>query len=54
MASRVEKVGGVMLFLIWKHTETGELLGPSVHFGVPATVVYALMTDEGWLEVTVH
>jgi hypothetical protein len=45
------RMGPTPEWLVWKHKETGELLGPSVDFGTPATPVWAVRTFDGWREV---
>ena len=38
------------VWLVHKHKETGEILGPSVEFGVPTNVVHAKIVDSEWQE----
>ena len=45
-----EPIGGV--WIIHKHVPTGELLGPSVPFGVETRACYAELTPEGWREIS--
>jgi len=59
LSARRKRVGRVedylndpeFVWIIHKHRVTGELLGPSVPFSIPTRVVYAILSDVGWLEV---
>jgi hypothetical protein len=44
-----QPLGGV--WLIHKHIQTGELLGPSVPFGMQTRVTFAIVTRDGWQEI---
>lgn len=38
-------------WIVHKHIETGELLGPAVSGHIPTRFVHARLTREGWVEV---
>lgn len=43
-------LGGV--WIVHKHDETGELLGPSVPFGLRTSAVFAETSPDGWRELS--
>jgi hypothetical protein len=49
--AKAQAEAATYVWLIHKHIETGELLGPSVKFGVPTRVVHAVRDGRGWREV---